>query len=66
MIIMALSYLQKVLAAVVVVRAAGNDGLAAWHDASCYYIPGSRAFYTVRSRSQQIPNKHHTPLVFLP
>ena len=35
-------YLQMVLAAVVAVRAAGNDGLASWH-ASCYYIPGSRA-----------------------
>ena len=34
------SYLQKVLAAVVDVRTAGNDGLAAWH-ASCYNIPGS-------------------------
>ena len=57
MIIIAPSYmyLQMVLAAVVAVRAAGNDGLASWH-ASCYYIPGSRAFYTVRSRSQQVPN----------
>ena len=42
-VIMAPSYLQ-VLAAVVAVRAAGNDDLAAWQ-ASCYYIPGSRAFY---------------------
>ena len=64
MVIMAPSYLQ-VLAAVVAVRAAGNDDLAAWH-ASCYYIPGSRAFYTVHGRSQQVPSKHHTPLVFLP